>query len=278
MSSAAAGKFQDHYKILGVEPKATPDIIQLAFNALADIYNVETGTDPDSQKFDEINLAQEVLLEPTARKMFDAVRGGDDERDISFTGMDFFNGMQDEFDRRMTLLCVLYDVRCQNPRVPLITMRQLEKIVDMTEVQIELALWYVKTLGFVSVDDKSKMLITAQGMDYLQANAPDPLSIWRFLKNPSGPKPEEKVLAQQEVATSNISALSTALSSFAVPEPAPEPVDVLQQPRPEPPKLPQPFAPLLPQPLSSPHSQPVEPPRVKVMSMLRRASVSVTEA
>lgn len=275
MSSAAAGKFQDHYKILGVDPKATPDIIQLAFNALADVYNVETGADPDSQKFDEINLAQEVLLEPNARKMFDAVRGGDDERDISFSGMEFFNSLKDELNCRMTMLCILYDVRRQNPRVPLITMRQFEQIAAMTEVQIQLSLWYVKTLGFVSVDDKSKMQITASGMDYLQLNIPDPANVWPFLKNPSGPKPEEKILAQQDVATNNISALSIALSSLAVPEPAPAPVAVLEQPKPEKPK---PEPPKQLQPFSSPHSQPVEAPRLKVMSMLRRASVSVTEA
>ena len=269
MSSSAAGKFQDHYKILGVDPKAAPDIIQLAYNALFAVYNAKTGTGPDSQKLEEITLASEVLGEPTARKMFDAVRGGDDERDISFTGMDFFNGMQNELDRRMTLLCVLYDVRCQNPRVPLITMRQLEKIVDMTELQIELALWYVKTLGFVTVDDKSKMLITAQGMDYLQSNAPDPSSIWRFLKNPSGPKPEEREPEVKDLSTANLTALSSAIHSFVAPAPERQP------------QLPQPFAtPMTVQapPQSSHHSQPIEILRPKTMSILRRASVSITEA
>ena len=282
MSSAAAGKFQDHYKILGVDPKATADIIQLAYNALADVYNVETGTSPDEQKFEEITLAQEVLMEPNSRKMFDAVRGGDDERDISFSGMDFFNSLQAEVNCRMTMLCILYDVRRRNPRVPLITMRQFEQIADMTEIQIQLSLWYVKTLGFVSVDDKSKMQITASGMDYLLQNIPDPANVWPFLNNPSGPKPEEKVLAQQEVVTRNISALSTALSSLAVPEPVPVPVAgavaEVQQPKPEPPPQQQPFVPQQPQPLSSPHTQPIEVNRPKVMSMLRRASVSVTEA
>lgn len=265
MSSAAAGKFQDHYKILSVDPKATPDIIQLAYNALFALYN----EDRDSQKLDEINLALEVLLEPNSRKIFDSVRGGDDERDISFSGMDFFNSLQDELNCRMTMLCILYDVRRQNPRVPLITMRQFEQIADMTEVQIQLSLWYVKTLGFVMVDDKSKLQITASGMDYLQANIPDPSTIWPFLKNPSGPKPEQKALAQQEVETSGIAVLSSALKSFTPSEPEPESVPV---------PAPQPFAPHQPLPPPPLLSQPVEALRPKTMSMLRRASVSVSEA
>jgi len=253
MSSGAAGKFQDHYKILGVDPKATLDIIQLAHDALHDFYNPQNGTQRDHQKFEEITLAIEVLSDTVGRKMFDAVRGGDDERDISFSGMDFFNSLQNERDRRMTMLCVLYDVRRQNPRVPLLTMRQFEQIVEMTEEQIQLALWYAKTLGWVSVDDKSKMQISAQGMDFLQANAPDPNSIWRFLKNPSGPRPEEAVkhhvIAAQpptppHTPTQEISSLSTAIQSFG----APAPSSVSDEPKP------------------------------KTISLIRRTQIAITEA
>jgi curved DNA-binding protein CbpA len=260
MSSPAAGKFQDHYKILGIDPKSTLDIIQLAYNALRDVY-APNGTGPNHEKFDEITLAIEVLSDPVGRKMFDSVRGGDDDRDISFSGMDFFNSLQSERDRRMTMLCVLYDVRRQNPRVPLITMRQFEKIVDMTEEQIQMALWYAKTLGWVSVDDKSKMQISAAGMDFLQANAPDPASIWPFLKNPSGPRPEAQVVTPTPAAVEppppppatspelkEIEALSTAIRSFGTPTPAPGPTLVSEDPKP------------------------------KLMSLIRRTQIAITEA
>lgn len=227
MSSPAAGKFQDHYKILGIDPKATLDVVQMAYNALKNIYDPNFGTEPSAEKLDEINLALEVLSDPVSRKMFDSVRGGDDDREISFSGMEFFNSLPIERDRRMTMLCVLYDVRRQNPRVPLVTMRQFEKIVTMTEDQIQMCLWYLKTLGWISVDDKSKMQITAQGMDFLEANSPDPLSIWPHLKNPSGPRPESK----------DISALSSALQSFgtpvapSTPEFKPKPISMIRRPQ-----------------------------------------------
>jgi hypothetical protein len=264
MSSPAAGKFQDHYKILGIEPKSTLDTVQSAYNALKAIYDPSSGSEPDHQKFEEITLALEVLSDPVGRKMFDSVRGGDDDREISFSGMDFFNSLQNERNRRMTMLCVLYDVRRQNPRVPLITMRQFEKIVDMTEEQIQLALWYVKTLGWVAVDDKSKMQITAQGMDFLQANAPAPADIWPFLKNPSGPRPQEE----------GLSALSTALQSFAT---APTPVPVTPQPVPVAP--PQPAPNPMPNPIPSPSPlTAAESPRLKPISLIRRTQVAITEA
>lgn len=242
MSSAAAGKFQDHYKLLGIDPKASPDVIQMAYNALKNLYDTQTGTEPNLQKLEEINLALEVLMDPVSRKMFDSVRGGDDDREISFSGMDFFNSLQHERDRRMTMLCVLYDVRRQNPRVPLITMRQFEKIVNMTEEQIQLSLWYVKTLGFVAVDDKSKMQITAQGMDFLSANAPDPAAIWPHLKNPSGPRPDEKKIEEKAPEVKGIASLSAAVESFGAP------------------------------------TKPAEESRPKTLSMIRRAQVAITEA
>ena len=260
MSSAAAGKFQDHYKILGIDPKSTLDVIQLAYNALKAVY-APNGTGPNHEKLDEITLAIEVLSDPVGRKMFDSVRGGDEERDISFSGMDFFNSLQSERDRRMTMLCVLYDVRRQNPRVPLLTMRQFEQIVDMTEEQIQMALWYAKTLGWVSVDDKSKMQISAAGMDFLQANAPDPATIWPFLKNPSGPRPEAQVVNPAPAAVAppppppaqapelkEIEALSTAIRSFGTPAPTPGPTLVAEDPKP------------------------------KLMSLIRRTQIAITEA
>lgn len=238
MSSSAAGKFQDHYKILGIDPKATLDVVKMAHNALRNLFDPKVGTEPSAQKFDEINLALEVLSDPVGRKMFDSVRGGEDDREIKFSGMDFFDSLQHERDRRMTMLCVLYDVRRQNPRVPLLTMRQFEKIVDMTEEQIQLSLWYVKTLGLVSVDDKSKMQITAQGMDFLQANAPDPASIWPHLKNFSAPR----------AGAQDLNALSGALKSFGTTSPIP------------------------------PTAMTSEELKSKMLSMVRRPQVSITEA
>ncbi len=243
MGSAAAGKFQDHYKILGIDSKASADIVQMAYNALFALYDTAKGSEPNQEKLGEINLALEVLLDPVSRKMFDAVRGGEDEREVIFSGMAFFEALPLERDRRMTMLCVLYDVRRQNPRVPLVTMRQFEKVVQMTEDQIQLCLWYLKNLGWISVDDKSKMQITASGMDYLENNSPDPRRIWPFLKNPAGPEPD----------TADLSSLNSAFSSLATPQ-VPEPVS--------------------PQTLPAPSAE-IKP---KTISLIRRTSIAITEA
>ncbi len=260
MSSAAAGKLQDHYKLLDIDQKADLATIQQAHAKLM-------ACRPSAEHLEELNLALEVLSDPASRKLFDAVRGGgDDDRDISFTGMDFFNSLQGERDRRSTLLCVLYDVRRNNPRIPLITMRQLEQIVRMTEVEIQLALWYSKTLGWVVVDDKSKMQITAIGVDYLQSHVPDPSAIWPYLKM-DGVEPTEI-----QTPTSVAVPLTIVAATVAVVASAPV-IEALAPPLPE-------AVPAVPVPAA----KAVEPPvaetvpglKLRPMTMLRRTQVPVS--
>ncbi|WP_035957570.1 hypothetical protein [Bryobacter aggregatus] len=245
MSSPAAGKFQDHYKLLAIDPKADQAAIDLAYSRLM-------ACQPNAEEIEALKLALEVLSDPAARKIFDAVRGGgnEDDREINFSGLDFFDNLKGERARRATLLCVLYDVRRLNPRVPLITMRQLEQVVRLTEEEIQMALWYLKTLGWVVVDDKSKMQITAQGVDFLEQNTPDPGEIWPYLKM----APPEK---QEKAAV----AVAAEITPLPLPPPPPAPI-----PTPAPSPMPAPEPPIV---------QP-EPPKLKPIAMLRRAQVSVT--
>lgn len=233
MSSSPAGKFQDHYKLLAVDPKADQATIELAYARLM-------GCQPSAEEIDALKLALEVLSDSSARKTFDAVRGGnDDDREINFSGLEFFENLKGEKARRATLLCVLYDVRRLNPRVPLITMRQLEQVIRLTETEIQMALWYLKTLGWVVVDDKSKMQITALGVDYLEKNIPDPELLWPYLK------------MDREVVAREI------------------PVETTKAVAPPPP-------PVIPPPEPVPAADPVEPPKPKPLALLRRVQVSVT--
>ena len=75
MSSASAGKFQDHYEVLGVEHKASSDAVQLAYARLAEKYHPKVGATPDHEKYDAVVLAFEILSDPELRKDFDKLKG-----------------------------------------------------------------------------------------------------------------------------------------------------------------------------------------------------------
>ena len=104
MSSASAGRFQDHYEVLGVEHKAGSDAIQVAYARLADKYNPRTGVMPDLEKYESILLAFEVLSDPELRLDFDKRKGIGEEDKPKFSGMPFFEAYQRDTHLRIALM------------------------------------------------------------------------------------------------------------------------------------------------------------------------------
>src|SRR5579875_2892550 len=91
MSAASAGKFQDHYAILGVDATATSEAIHLAY---------------------------EVLSDGSLRREFDKLKGLDQDPEFQFTGSAFFSELSRGVNLRLALLCVLYDRRRLRPFTP----------------------------------------------------------------------------------------------------------------------------------------------------------------
>ena len=63
---------EDHYRILGVERRATQHEIRRAFWALAKANHPDVTSDPNAEvRFRRANEAREVLLDPMKRRRFD---------------------------------------------------------------------------------------------------------------------------------------------------------------------------------------------------------------
>lgn len=183
MSAPAAGKFQDHYLILDIDPKSKSDVIQKAYTSLAAKYNPRGGSFPDQQKFEAISLAYEVLSDPAARAAFDSLRPSDDKADApQFSGMSFFTSGEGETARRRAVLCVMYDRSRQKPIRPGLSMRNLEMMLNLTTEQLQFAVWYLKARGLAMSDDKSQLMITVEGMDYIDKNFPKAEEVLPFLR------------------------------------------------------------------------------------------------
>jgi curved DNA-binding protein CbpA len=183
MSAPLAGKFQDHYTVLDVDPKATLDTIHQAYGKLAEKYHPRNPATGDQSKFDAINLAYEVLCDPGLRHEFDKLKGvGEDKAEFKFSGLEFFAALGHETALRTALLCVLYDRRRQKPFTPGVSMRQVENMLECTSEGLNFALWYLKQRNMVASDDKSNLQITVDGMDYLETNPPTPEVVMPLVK------------------------------------------------------------------------------------------------
>ncbi len=116
--SVSAGRFQDHYSVLGVGRKASSEEIHRAYAALAKKYHPRNGSQPDREKFDAITLAYETLSNPATRQAFDSLLPKEEEGPPLFAPGAFFEAVASEADRRMAILCILYDRRRRNPGSP----------------------------------------------------------------------------------------------------------------------------------------------------------------
>lgn len=183
MSAPLAGKFQDHYQVLEIDPKANLDTIHQAYGKLAEKYHPRNANSGNQAKFDAINLAYEVLCDSGLRHEFDKLKGiGDDKAEFRFSGLDFFAALGHETALRAALLCLLYDRRRLKPFTPGLSMRRVENVLECTSEGLNFALWYLKQRSMVASDDKSNLQITVEGMDYLETNPPTPETVMPLIK------------------------------------------------------------------------------------------------
>src|ERR1700733_4491892 len=212
MSAPLAGKFQDHYVILGIDPKSDTATIQQAYSKLAQKYQPNNTSTGSVEMFEAINAAFECLMDPELRRIFDGLKGvGQEEGGPKFSGVEFFDALGREAVRRVAILCVLYDRRLTKPSAPSFSMRHLEIIVEATAAELSSALWYLKQRGLAASDDKSSLQITVDGMDFLESKRPLPEDVMAFIKpaaiaNPmgiAGKQAEPKTEAESVMSTLN---------------------------------------------------------------------------
>jgi curved DNA-binding protein CbpA len=204
MSAPLAGKFQDHYAILGIDPKSDPETIQRAYAELAEKYSNSATGNPELHE--AVKLAHEVLSDPEQRSVFDKVKGvGEKQGTPKFTGVEFFDALGREGYLRAAILCVLYDRRLSEPSTPSLSLRHLELILDVPSVRLSSALWYLKQRGLAASDDKSSLQITVDGMDFLESKRPLPEHVMPLIRpsaiaNPQARPPQAQPLQSQSQA------------------------------------------------------------------------------
>lgn len=235
MSGAAPeGKYQDHYLVLGVAPKASMEEIHQAYQALVKECHPQTGAKKDAERFKSVNQAYEVLSDPATRRMFDDLRPDENkDKPPVFEATDFFQQIATEDHRRLTVLCLLYDRRRFRPVTGNLSQRHLEQMMATTPEELQLTMWYLQKKGFVEMNDKSSYLLTVEGMDYIESRVPPQETVLSLLKEVALPedrrpkKPEPAPEAQEtESPADSLSSLQKALAQETPAAQAPKPAGV----------------------------------------------------
>lgn len=162
----------DYYEVLQVSSTAEPETIHRVYRLHAQRYhpdNLETG---NRSRFEEIAEAYGVLSDPERRAQYDIVyhqRKQDRWRLVS-SGSQSENDFEAEHLVRLTLLEVLYTRRRLEPADAGIYTTELENLIGRPREHLEFTIWYLGQKKLLQRDDSSRLVITAEGVEYLEQN------------------------------------------------------------------------------------------------------------
>jgi len=167
----AEEKSVDHYETLQISPNADADTVQRVFRMLAQRFhpdNTETG---NADRFRALHEAYSVLSVAEKRAQYDVHHQALRQERWRFAASVNSN---DDFDIeqqvRCTVLEILYARRRAEPGNPSFSPYDLSQLTGQPREHLEFTTWYLIQKKFVTRDDQSKLTITADGVDYVEAN------------------------------------------------------------------------------------------------------------
>jgi curved DNA-binding protein CbpA len=162
----------DYYETLQVNQNADMETVHRVYRFLAQRFhpdNLETGNDT---RFREILEAYTVISDPERRARYDIAyqKHKNDRWRLVSAGANAENDFELEQMVRLTLLEALYTKRRLEPDSPAIYVGDLETLTGRPREHLHFTVWYLQQKKFVTKDDNSRLLITADGVEHLEHN------------------------------------------------------------------------------------------------------------
>ncbi len=162
----------DYYEVLQLSPNADPDTIQRVYRLLAQRYHPDNHDSGDAAKFRLICDAHATLSDPQRRAQYDVANQQTRQSKwrLVDTGARAENDFEIELLYRLTVLEVLYTRRRVEPQSPGMSLLDLEELTGRPREHLEFTVWYLVQRNRVARTDNSNLMITAEGVDFLEQN------------------------------------------------------------------------------------------------------------
>jgi curved DNA-binding protein CbpA len=161
----------DHYETLQISPNADADTVQRVFRMLAQRYHPDNAETGNAERFRALHEAYSVLSVPEKRAQYDvhhqALR---QERWRFAASVKSNDDFEQEQQVRCTILEILYARRRAEPGNPSFAPYDLSQLTGQPTEHLEFTFWYLIQRKLVTRDDRSSLTITADGVDYVEAN------------------------------------------------------------------------------------------------------------
>jgi curved DNA-binding protein len=181
--SEVQDSFVDYYELMQISPNAEAETIQRVYRMLAARYHPDNPETADTERFLLLNQAYKVLTDPEARADYEATHAIRHLEPLNiFNLKEFAIGIDGESNRRMGILCLLYNRRRANTDDPGISLLELETLMSIPREHLVFTLWYLKEKGHLRQGEESDFQITAAGADYVEQNLPTNRILYHLLK------------------------------------------------------------------------------------------------
>jgi len=159
----------DHYETLQISPNAEPDTIQRVYRLLAQRYHPDNQETGNAGRFRAIHEAYTVLSNPEARVKYDVAHRQRqlDRWRLASAGPATQGERGAEKAIRLTILELLCAQRRVEPGNPGLFPAEIEKLTGVPREHLEFSTWYLIQKQLVQRSDSSRLVITAEGVDYL---------------------------------------------------------------------------------------------------------------
>lgn len=164
---------RDHYEVLQISAHADIETIHRVYRIMASRFHPDNRVTGDVERFLLLTQAYKVLSDPARRAQYDATLGVAPSGAHPIFGMKvFIDGVEGENNRRLGVLSLLYHRRRLNDSHPGLSVLELERRMAFPREYLHFTLWYLRSKGYVGImEDNSDYMLTATGVDYVEANA-----------------------------------------------------------------------------------------------------------
>ena len=176
----------DYYEFLQISPNADSDTIHRVYRFLAARFHPDNPASGDPEKFFMLKTAYDVLSESSRRAEYDANREREaaDQTPLS-SSVDFMDQFDGELNRRLAVLAVLYYRRRNQPHNPEVSLQEIEKQMGFPRDYLDFTTWYLLRKGYITRADNSDFTLTADGVDFVEAQRVNIPVLNRMLTNGS---------------------------------------------------------------------------------------------
>ena len=175
--------FIDYYELMQISPKAEQETLQRVYRMLASRYHPDNPETGDTERFLLLNQGYETLVDPDSRSAYDIAYQTQHQEPLNiFNLKEFAAGIDGEGNRRMGILCLLYNRRRANPEASGMSLLEFETLMSIPREHLVFTLWYLREKKLLRQGQESDFIISAEGVDYIDTHLPSNRILYKMLK------------------------------------------------------------------------------------------------